>query len=327
MPIKLIAMDIDGTLLGSDSRISPENAQTVAAAAARGIEIVLITGRRFHSARLIADGLPCDLHLIVNNGSLIKSKDGFTHQRHLLAVETARRVVEATSEFRSCAAVVFDRPRENQVILEQVDFDDPFRGGYFRRSREYIAQVSPLTDCLNGEDPIQVMFVGACAPMRRAMTLLEKQPFAHEYSLSLTEYGSRELSILDVLNPGVSKGVALAEWARRRGIAREDVMAIGDNWNDREMLAFAGLPVVMGNAVEELKSLGHAVTLSNDQNGVAEAIRAYALDAAPCYVLRSISPSSRRHWLLPPRAPIMPFSNPASDCTSPAMSCRATAFD
>jgi len=76
----------------------------------------------------------------------------------------------------------------------------------------------------------------------------------------------------------VTKGGALAEWARRRGIAREDVMAIGDNWNDREMLEFAGRPVVMGNSVPELKSLGWAVTLSNDENGVAEAIGRYALN-------------------------------------------------
>lgn len=277
-------MDIDGTLLDSNSRVSDENAKAVAAAAVSGIEILLVTGRRFHSARVIADSLPCDLHLITNNGSLIKSKDGATHLRHLLPAKTASHVLEATAEFRSCAAVVFDRPRENQVILEQVDFDDPFRGGYFRRSREYIAQVSPLTDCLAGpapEDPIQVMFVGACSPMRRAMRLLEVERFANEYALSLTEYEHKELSILDVLNRGVSKGVALAEWARRRGIAREEVMAIGDNWNDRDMLAFAGLPVVMGNAVAELKSLGHAVTLSNDQNGVAEAIRAYALGTNP----------------------------------------------
>jgi 5-amino-6-(5-phospho-D-ribitylamino)uracil phosphatase len=285
VPIRLIALDIDGTLLDSNSQVTPENAQAVAEAASRGIEILLVTGRRYHSARLIAQSLPCDLHLICNNGSLIKSKDGVTHLRHLLSAATARRVLEATPEFRSCAAVVFDRPRENQVILEQVDFDDPFRGGYFRRSREFIAQVSPLTDCLTGpapvENPIQVMFVGACAPMRRAMQLLKSQDFSREFALSLTEYEPRQLSILDVLNPRVSKGVALAEWARRRGIAREDVMAIGDNWNDRDMLEFAGLPVVMGNAVAELKSLGHPVTLSNDQNGVAEAIRGYALDVKP----------------------------------------------
>jgi 5-amino-6-(5-phospho-D-ribitylamino)uracil phosphatase len=277
MPIKLIAMDIDGTLLDSSSHLSDLNASTVAEAAARGIEILLVTGRRFHSARLIAEMLPCELGFIVNNGSLLKSKEGITQLRHLLPSETARRVLDGTKEFRSCAAVVFDRPRENQVVLEHVDFDDPFRGGYFRRSREYISQVSPLTDCLNGEDPIEVMFVGACGPMRDAMHRLESLPCANEYALSLTEYEHKELSILDVLRRGVSKGVALAEWARRRGIAREEVMAIGDNWNDREMLEFAGTPVVMGNAVAELKSLGHAVTLSNDQNGVAEAIRTYAL--------------------------------------------------
>ena len=273
-------MDIDGTLLDSSSQMPRENAEAVADAAASGIEILLVTGRRFHSARAIADSLPCELHLIVNNGSLIKSKDGSTHHRQLLPAAAALRALEATPEFRSCAAVVFDRPRENQVVLEHVDFDDPFRGGYFRRSREYISQMNPLTDCVSGpgaEDPIQVMYVGACAPMRRVMERLAAQPFAAEYSLSLTEYEHKELSILDVLNPAVSKGVALAEWARRRGIAREEVMAIGDNWNDREMLAFAGLPVVMGNAVAELKSLGHTVTLSNDQNGVAAAIRAYAL--------------------------------------------------
>jgi 5-amino-6-(5-phospho-D-ribitylamino)uracil phosphatase len=278
VPIKLIAMDIDGTLLDSSSRLSDDNSRTVAEAASRGIEILLATGRRFHSARVIAEMLPCELGFIVNNGSLLKSKDGVTQQRHSLPWATARRVLEHTPEFRSCAAVVFDRPLENQVVLEQVDFDDPFRGGYFRRSREYIAQVSPLTDCLNGEDPIQVMYVGACKPMREAMQQLESLPFAHEYALSLTEYEHKELSILDVLRRGVSKGVALAEWARRRGFAREEVMAIGDNWNDREMLEFAGRPVVMGNAVAELKSLGHAVTLSNDQSGVAEAIRTYALD-------------------------------------------------
>jgi Cof subfamily protein (haloacid dehalogenase superfamily) len=273
-------MDIDGTLLDSSSQMPPENARAVADAAALGIEILLVTGRRFHSARVIADSLPCELHLIVNNGSLIKSLDGSTHHRQLLPAATALRALEATAEFRSCAAVVFDRPRENQVILEQVDFEDPFRGGYFRRSREYISQMNPLTDCVcgvNAEDPIQVMYVGACAPMRRVMEQLTAQPFANEFSLSLTEYEHKALSILDVLNPAVSKGVALAEWAGRRGIAREEIMAIGDNWNDRDMLAFAGLPVVMGNAVAELKSLGHTVTLSNDQNGVAEAIRAYVL--------------------------------------------------
>ena len=113
--------------------------------------------------------------------------------------------------------------------------------------------------------------------MRAAKQALETIPIAGEYTLALTEYESRNLSILDVLRRGVTKGAALAEWVRRRGITRDQVMAVGDNWNDREMLEFAGLPVLMGNCIPELKSLGWVVTLSNDENGVAEAIRTFAL--------------------------------------------------
>jgi Cof subfamily protein (haloacid dehalogenase superfamily) len=277
VPIKLIAMDIDGTLLNSSAQVPEKNAQAVAEAASRGIEIVLVTGRRFDFARPIADALRCDLHLIVNNGALIKSKNGQTHQRLLLPSETARQVLEATAEFRTSAGVVFDRPLERQVIFEKVDWDDPRRGGYFRRNRAYIAEVSPLTDCLNGEDPIQVLYTGACGPIRSAMRQLAALPIAAGFTLALTEYESRDFSILDVLRLGVTKGVALKEWTQRRGIAREEVMAIGDNWNDREMLEFAGLPVVMANGVEELKSFGWKMTSSNDEGGVAEAINAYAL--------------------------------------------------
>jgi Cof subfamily protein (haloacid dehalogenase superfamily) len=277
MAIRLIAMDIDGTLLDSRGSVPEKNACAVAEAAARGIEIVLVTGRRFDFARPIADALPCDLHLIVNNGALIKSKDGQTHQQLLLPSNTARQVIESTAEFRAIMGVVFDRPLERQVIFEKVDWDDPFRGGYYRRNRAYIAEVSPLVDCLNGEDPIQVLYTGACQPIRRAMQQLAAMPLAAEFTLALTEYELRDFSILDVLRRGVTKGVALKEWARRRDIAREEVMAIGDNWNDREMLEFAGLPVVMGNSVAELKSLGWATTSSNDEVGVAEAIDTYAL--------------------------------------------------
>jgi 5-amino-6-(5-phospho-D-ribitylamino)uracil phosphatase len=283
--IKLIAMDLDGTLLDSESKVPEENTRAIAEAAARGIEIVVVTGRRYHSARLIIDALPCDLHLIVNNGSLIKSKEGETHQRFLLPTQAARRVLEATPEFRSSASVVFDRPRENQVILETVDWDDPFRGGYFRRSREFVGQISPLTDCLKptdgapAEDPIQVMFVGPCDTIRDVRQKLTQLDFADQYTLAFTEYLTRDISVLDVLRHGVSKGAALAEWARRRHIRREEVMAIGDNWNDRDMLEFAGLPVVMGNCVEVLKSYGWTVTLSNDEAGLAAAIRLYALRA------------------------------------------------
>ncbi|HXN72938.1 MAG TPA: HAD family hydrolase [Candidatus Acidoferrales bacterium] len=277
MTIKLIAMDIDGTLLNSRAELPEQNALAVAEAASRGIEIVLVTGRRFDFARPIADALHCDLHLIVNNGALIKSKNGETHQQHLLPSNIARQVLEATTEFRANAGVCFNRPLDRQMVFEKVDWDDPRRSGYFRRNRAYIAEVSPLEDCLNGEDPIQVLYTGACRPIRAAMRQLSALPIAEAFTLALTEYESRDFSILDVLRLGVNKGVALKEWSRRKGVAREEVMAIGDNWNDREMLEFAGLPVVMANSVEDLKGFGWTMTSSNNENGVAAAINTYAL--------------------------------------------------
>jgi Cof subfamily protein (haloacid dehalogenase superfamily) len=281
MPIRMIAMDLDGTLLNSSSQVSEQNARTIGEAAERGIEIVLVTGRRYDFARPVAERLPCELHLIACNGALIKSMDGATHYRTLLPSETARVVLRRTREFREFTAVVFDRPKDRQIIMERINWDDPLRGSYFRKSRDFLAIVDPLEDCLDGpgpkEDPIQVAFSGNIRTMRAVYATLEKLPNAAEFTLALTEYEKRDLSILDVLRRGVTKAQGLEKWAAKRGIRREEIMAIGDNWNDREMLEFAGFPVVMGNGLQELKTRGWAVTLSNDEHGVAEAIRKYAL--------------------------------------------------
>ena len=278
MAIKLIATDIDGTLLDSQGQLPEANARALKEAADRGIEIVIVTGRRFHAARSIAGTLPCDAHLIVSNGALVKSSLGDTHLRSLLPIETARRVIEATAEFRPYQGVIFDRPDTRQVIFERIDWDGPFMGPYLRRHRHEVAEVDPLAACLDTEDPVEIMFIGGCEVIRAAHRMLASHEHSHEYTLALTEYEARGMSMMDVLQRGVTKGVALAEWARHRGIAPHEVMAIGDNWNDREMLEFAGTPVVMGNAVPELKSLGWRVTLSNDDCGVAAAIRSYVLD-------------------------------------------------
>jgi Cof subfamily protein (haloacid dehalogenase superfamily) len=277
LPIRLIAMDIDGTLLDSQGKLPEPNVTAITRAAEAGAEIVLVTGRRFDFARGVSDGIPCDLTLITSNGAVIKSKSGETHQRVLLARDTARAVLDAAAEFRPEAGVVFDRPHASQLVLEKINWDDPVRGGYFRRNREHIAEVAPLTECFNGEDPVQVMFVGACDRMRWAKSLLVALPIAENFTVALTEYSERNLSMLDVLRSGVTKASGLAEWARRRGIPRDEVMAIGDNFNDREMLAYSGLPIVMGNSVPELKSAGWEVTLSNDECGVAFAIQKHVL--------------------------------------------------
>jgi len=276
MPIRLIALDIDGTLLDGQSQLPDINRQAILDAAARGIEVALVTGRRYDFAMPIARQIPCPLTMIVNNGAMVKSSDGATRLVHRLPSDVARRVIEATPQFREMASVCFDRPLQNQLIFERIDWDDPLRGGYFKRNREFIAEVSPIVDCLT-EDPIQVMFTGAVSPARDLAGVLAQLPFAKLYSLAVTLYEDRDFGLVDVISPGCSKGTTLAEWVRSRGWSREDVMAIGDNLNDREMLEYAGLPIVMANSVPELKSLGWRETLTNDEGGVAAAIEAYAL--------------------------------------------------
>jgi Cof subfamily protein (haloacid dehalogenase superfamily) len=274
--LRLIALDIDGTLLDSEHAVPEANLRAIAAAVEQGIEVALVTGRRFDFALPIAKELPSPLTMIVNNGALVKSKDGVTHLRHLLPAATAREVLELMREYRKETAVVFDRPRAAQVIYENIRWDEPRHSAYFARNREFMAEVSPLEDCLT-EDPIQVMFVGSVLEMQQAEAKLRAAANCDSYSLAVTSYDNRDFGMVDVILPNCSKGATLAEWASLHGIKREEIMAIGDNFNDREMLEFAGLPIVMGNSVPELKSFGWRETLSNDEAGVAAAIQKYAL--------------------------------------------------
>jgi len=276
MPVRLIAIDIDGTLLDSRYEVPDANRKAIVAAVERGIEVALVTGRRFDFALPIAQQIHCGLTMVVNNGAVIKSKNGATLLRHLLPRTVARRVLEATREFRDGAAVVFDRLRENQIVYEQIDWDDPGRKSYFLRNREYIAHCVPLERCLT-EDPIQVMYSGPVARMRAVEGVLRRLDGHGEYALAVTEYEARDFSLVDVLHCGCSKGAALRELAGMRGYPREDVMAIGDNLNDKEMLEFVGVPVVMANSVAELMRMGWHATGSNDEAGVATAIEEYAL--------------------------------------------------
>jgi len=121
-------------------------------------------------------------------------------------------------------------------------------------------------------DPVQAMFCGTISRMHEALTRLAACKLQSEITVLRTEYPVRDLSIVDVLNQGCSKGHALERWANYRGIPREQVMAVGDNYNDIEMLAFAGHPFIMGNASEELRGRGWTVTLRNDQSGIAAAL-------------------------------------------------------
>jgi Cof subfamily protein (haloacid dehalogenase superfamily) len=279
MGIKLIALDIDGTLLNSRFEVSLANQSAIGEATRRGIEVVIVTGRRYDFALPVVRQIDSPLTMIVNNGALVRTSDGHTHLRHLLPRETARQVLEATQPWRGATAVVFDRPKANQVLLESIDWDDPSRGPYYTRNREFLAEASPLETCLI-DDPIQIMFTGQVVPMRAAEQALNSVSFRSSFSLHATVYEEKDFSMIDVLHPAISKGATLEEWATRRGIARQEILAIGDNHNDMEMLSFAGIPVAMGNCVPALREQGWHVTGTNDEDGVAAAIDLFVLSKA-----------------------------------------------
>lgn len=295
--IRLLALDIDGTLLDSKGQLPPQNRDAVARAIAAGVEVALATGRRYDFARPIFEQLPEPLTLILSNGAVVKRRDGETVMRRLLPREVARDVLGMARQHRRSAAVTFDRPRAGQIVYEVIEWDHPQHSRFFNSNRPYLAEVSPLEDALV-EDPVQVMFTGGCAEMRalfnelRAASLsapvacaagpiarVDEEP-GHRYSVALTEYEFRDFSLVDVLRAGCSKGTALADWASAQGLTRDEVMAVGDNLNDLEMLEFAGTPVVMGNAIADLRGRGWATTATNDEAGVASAVETYILRGA-----------------------------------------------
>jgi Cof subfamily protein (haloacid dehalogenase superfamily) len=286
--IRLLALDIDGTILDSQGHIPEANREAIAAAIEAGVEVALATGRRYDFARPIFDQLPLPLTLILSNGAIVKRRDGETLMRSLLPRAVARDVLTRVPEHRDSAAVVFDRPREGQVVFETIDWEHPRHHRFFAANRPFLSEVVPLEDCLT-EDPIQVMFSGGCVEMRRLFERLHQA--ASGWSIALTEYAHRDFSLVDIVRAGCSKGSALREWSEHRGFTPAEVMAMGDNLNDLQMLEFAGTPVVMGNALSELKARGWSVTTTNDEAGVARAIEEHILSAGRD---RSKSPAHRK---------------------------------
>ena len=272
--IRLIGIDVDGTLLDSRGQMPPANIDAIREAVEAGIHVALVTGRSYPFVRPIADQLPSSITLIVSNGAVERGMDGSTLARRLLAREVARAVLHSTRPFRHVAALVFDRDADRQVIFETMDWEHPGRKAYWSRNQSLIAQSVPLEDALI-EDPIQVMFNGGVEMMRSLVESLRED--ARDVALSLTEYVHRDFSLIDVTAPSATKGRALAWRAGQLGLARDEVMAVGDNFNDVEMLEFAGLPVVMENSVAGLKERGWAITGHADRAGLADAIRGFAL--------------------------------------------------
>src|SRR5258705_10149362 len=272
--IRLIGIDVDGTLLDTRGQIPQANIDAIHDAVSAGIHVALVTGRSYPFARPIAEPLPPAITLMVSNGAVERGMDGWRFAQQLLDRSVARAVLEATKPFRHAAALVFDRDADRQVMFETMDWEHPGRKAYWSRNQSLIAQSVPLEDALI-EDPVQVMFNGGVDAMRSLIGALRVD--ATDCAVSLTEYEHRDFSLIDVTAPSATKGRALAWRAAQLGLSRDEVMAVGDNYNHLEMLEFAGLPVIMANSVRGLRDRGWAMTGDNESAGLADAIRKFAL--------------------------------------------------
>ncbi len=279
MSIRLIAIDIDGTLMPSNGpRISARNCEALRAAEAAGIEIVISTGRRqAYAMPLIAQvGLSEDSVMISSNGAVVRGFDGTLLDRRFLAVDTARRLCGLLRGYGTLV-FTFDREGLGGLVIESMQQLHARIERWVESNRPYLLELDPIERAFEGgEEPIQGMICGTVAEMREAEKLLLKSDIAPDMAMHRTEYAVRNLSILDLLPPGCSKGAALDSLAQIRGLDRDQIMAIGDNLNDVEMLEYAGRAVVMANSSAEVLSLADARgwerTASNDEDGVAVAI-------------------------------------------------------
>jgi Cof subfamily protein (haloacid dehalogenase superfamily) len=275
-PVRLVAIDMDGTLLPTFSQaVSPRNVEALRAAQGAGVTIAIATGRRTaYTAPLLEGlGLRADTPLITSNGAVTRTLGGEALDRSHLEARIARALCGLLRPFGTLV-FTFDQVGHGELVLEDMEQAHKRIALWVEANRDAIEVVKPLESALeNGNDPIQGMVTGSIDKMRQAEKALQASELSRSCEAVRTEYPTRDLSILDLLPPGVSKGWALERLAARLGIDRKETMAIGDNWNDLNMLEWAGQAVIMANAAQELRTMGKTLGWKqappNDQDGVA----------------------------------------------------------
>ena len=330
--IRLIAVDLDGTLLNSKKQISDEDRAALAEAAARGIRVVPTTGRNYSFALPVLESLGFATTMVCSNGAIIRSSRGETHFQRLLPRRIAREVLKVSREFHQFAVLMYDGDGPGQLqMLKSAELpkvhtftesstpptnfglttlpksaesaeNSPLRSiadsAWAKKNFELIETVKRL-EVARDSDPLEILYAGPVAAMRELIETLRAhfagmvfedapapdgafQDGEESFCMMRTEYPAQDFSMLDVIHAQCSKGRALAQLGQSLGIAREQVMAIGDNFNDLDMLEFAGLAVVMGNATSEFQQdtvtrRGWQLTHDCDSSGVAHALRTHVL--------------------------------------------------
>ncbi|HEY0405294.1 MAG TPA: Cof-type HAD-IIB family hydrolase [Pyrinomonadaceae bacterium] len=285
MAIRLIALDLDGTLLTSRGEVSERNRLALALARQRGALVALATGRRFRDARPLALELGLDVALISHNGALTKHARTLENVSvALLPLAAARDVLRIGRAASMDAMISDDAEGKGVLVYDHLSDGNEALSRYIAWSRrihgdeveEAVRRVPSLSEYLD-HAPVHISFSGTVAQMQSLGETIKCEMNGRVKVFS-TIYRKQDFALLDILHPKASKGTGVAATAAAYGIAREEVMAVGDNFNDLEMLHYAGTPVVMGNADAALLDIaGFHTTATNDEDGVALAVERFVL--------------------------------------------------
>lgn len=286
--IKLLALDLDGTTLDSLGQVPDANREAIRAAEDAGVLVSIATGRRFRDAQPVGISLALNAPLITHNGGLLKYADSEeTVHCSLLSTETSLDVVRVGKAFGGDALVSTDPNGSGTLLYDRISDDNIPLKKYLRWSeslhgieigRSGVAHVESLEAILPTSEIVHISFSGNCAAMRELESTL-KVEFGDGITLLATIYPRLDFTLLDILPPDASKGHGVARLAELNGLTAENVMCIGDNFNDLEMLEYAGTAVIMGNADRKLREMPNFyTTLNNDDSGVAAAIERFILN-------------------------------------------------
>jgi Cof subfamily protein (haloacid dehalogenase superfamily) len=286
MAIRLLALDLDGTLLNARGEITQRNLDALQKARDLGVRIAVVTGRRFRDARPVALELGLDVPVISHNGALTKHAQTLETVAVLpLPQAAAHHAMQIGKDFGADALVSDDHEGLGVLVYDHLSGDNAAVHQYIKWSRRVhgekegaksVQQVSSLEDYLD-HDPIHVSFSGGCEQMKQLEQLLQSE-LRTTVKIFSTIYAEKDFTLIDIVNSSASKGAGVAAAAAEVGIQQDEIMAIGDNYNDLEMLLFAGTGVVMANAPLSLREIqGLHPTASNVEDGVALAIEEFIL--------------------------------------------------
>jgi Cof subfamily protein (haloacid dehalogenase superfamily) len=271
MRTRLLALDIDGTLLDPYGALTDAVREAVAAARHAGLEIVLCTGRRFRTALTIAQALGLTGPIVVNNGALVKDlASGRTLHHRYLPMEVYPEVLALARSVGPPLVYVDAYPDHTDFLTERSEHAHPFQREYLRDHGAHCREVDDLA--LEGRADVIMTSLMADAASLDALLVRAQAALGPRIHTHMLQNKNYQGEILEFLSPASGKWAALARVAEQAGIPSDAIAAIGDDANDVEMLSRAGFGIAMGNAVDDAKAAAAFVARSNAEGGAVEAI-------------------------------------------------------